>query len=75
MRRVEAPISEAQLARITAPALVVIGDKDFCGPADRLTSLLPNAELKVLRNVEHFATPKDFGFIDAALAFLGAVPA
>jgi hypothetical protein len=29
----------------------------------------------VLRNVEHFATPKDFGFIDAALEFLDAVPA
>jgi hypothetical protein len=26
----------------------------------------------VLRNVDHFATPKDFGFIDAALEFLGA---
>jgi pimeloyl-ACP methyl ester carboxylesterase len=74
MRRPEPPITEEQLARITAPTLVVIGDKDFCGPADRLVSLLPNATLKVLRNVEHFATPKDFGFIDASLEFLGAVP-
>lgn len=74
MRRDEAPITEAQLQRITNPVLVVIGDKDFCGPADRLASLLPNATLKVLRNLEHFATPKDFGFIDAALGFLGAVP-
>lgn len=75
MRRDEPPITEDQLARITSPALVVIGDKDFCGPADRLASLLPDAQLKVLRNVEHFATPKDFGFIDASLEFLGAVPA
>lgn len=75
MRRTEPMITEEQLARITCPTLVVIGDKDFCGPADRLVSLLPNAELKVLRNVEHFATPKDFGFIDATLEFLGAVPA
>ena len=75
MRRPEAPITEEQLARITCPTLVIIGDKDFVGPADRLVSLLPHAELKVLRNVEHFATPKDFGFIDAALGFLGAVPA
>jgi len=74
MRRDEAPITEEQLARITNETLVVIGDKDFCGPADRLTSLLPNAKLKVLRNVEHFATPKDFGFIDATLDFLGAIP-
>jgi pimeloyl-ACP methyl ester carboxylesterase len=72
MRRDEPAITEEQLARITNEALVVIGDKDFCGPADRLASLLPNAQLKVLRNVEHFATPKDFGFIDAALDFLGA---
>lgn len=74
MRRNEPPITAEQLARITNPSLVVIGDKDFCGPADRLTSMLPNAKLKVLRNVEHFATPKDFGFIDATLEFLGAVP-
>jgi len=25
-----------------------------------------------LRNVDHFATPKDFGFIDAALDFLAS---
>jgi pimeloyl-ACP methyl ester carboxylesterase len=75
MRRTEPPITEDQLARITNETLVVIGDKDFCGPADRLTSLLPNAKLHVLRNVEHFATPKDFGFIDATLEFLGAIPA
>jgi hypothetical protein len=25
-----------------------------------------------LRNVDHFATPKDFGFIDAALEFLSS---
>jgi pimeloyl-ACP methyl ester carboxylesterase len=75
MRRDEAPITEEQLARITNESLVVIGDKDFCGPADRLASLLPNARLKVLRNIEHFATPKDYGFIDATLDFLGAVPA
>jgi pimeloyl-ACP methyl ester carboxylesterase len=74
MRREEPPITEAQLASITNEALVVIGDKDFCGPADRLASLLPDAKLQVLRNVEHFATPKDFGFIDATLGFLGAIP-
>ena len=31
---------------------------------------LPNVRLKILRNVEHHATPKDFGFLDAALDFL-----
>ena len=30
--------------------------------------------LKVLRNVDHFATTEAFGFIDAALEFLDALP-
>jgi pimeloyl-ACP methyl ester carboxylesterase len=74
MRRDEPPITEEQLARITSPTLVVLGDKDFVGSADRLVAALPNAQLKLLKNVEHFATPKDFGFIDATLEFLDAVP-
>jgi hypothetical protein len=37
-----------------------------------LAERLPDARVKVLRNVDHFATPKDFGFLDAALDFLGA---
>jgi hypothetical protein len=27
-----------------------------------------------LRGVDHFATPRDFGFIDAALGFIDAQP-
>jgi hypothetical protein len=30
--------------------------------------------LCTLRGTDHFATPKDFGFIDATLEFLGAIP-
>ena len=52
------------------PTLVVLGDRDFAGPADPLMAALPNARLKMLRNVDHHATPKDFGFLDAALSFL-----
>jgi pimeloyl-ACP methyl ester carboxylesterase len=66
------PLTDEGLARITCPVLVVMGDKDFAGPADPLVERLPDARLVVLRNVDHFATPKDFGFIDAALEFLGA---
>jgi pimeloyl-ACP methyl ester carboxylesterase len=66
------PLTEEGLARISCPVLVVIGDEDFAGPADPLVERLPHARLVVLRNVDHFATPKDFGFIDAALEFLGA---
>ncbi|MDY7106081.1 MAG: alpha/beta fold hydrolase [Actinomycetota bacterium] len=69
-----APFTDEGLARVTNEVLVVIGDRDFAGPADPLVERLPNARLKVLRNVDHFATPNDFGFIDAALGFLGASP-
>ncbi len=70
-----APLAPAALAAVTCPTLVVIGDKDFAGPGDPLAAALPNATLKVLRNVDHFATPEAFGFIDAALDFIGAFPA
>ena len=63
-----------RLARADLPVLVVIGDKDFAGPGEPLAEALPHAELITLRNVDHFATPKDFGVIDAALDFLGAAP-
>jgi acetoin utilization protein AcuC len=59
-----------RVRRVTLPVLVVIGDKDFAGPADRLVDGLPDARHVVLRNVEHFATPRSFGFFDAALDFL-----
>jgi len=34
------------------------------------TGVLSDARLVTLRGVDHFATPKHFGFIDAALGFL-----
>jgi pimeloyl-ACP methyl ester carboxylesterase len=67
-------ITPELLAAVTHPVLVCLGDRDFAGPADPLLDALPNATFKPLRGVDHFATPKDFGFIDAALAFLDAVP-
>lgn len=74
LRRPEEPLTAEQLGRITCPVLVVIGDQDFAGPADPLVDALPDAKLVVLRNTEHFGTPKSFGFIDASLEFLDAVP-
>ena len=61
------------LARITGPVLVVLGDRDFAGPPDPLVDALGDARLVVLEGCDHFATPKDFRFLDAALEFLGAV--
>lgn len=72
MRRMHAPLTEDDLARVTFPVLVVLGDKDFAGPADRLVAALPDARFVSLRNTEHFATPRAFGFFDAALDFLAA---
>jgi pimeloyl-ACP methyl ester carboxylesterase len=70
LRRPEGPLRTEDLASIAAPVLVVLGDQDFAGPADPLVAALADARLVTLRNVDHFATPKDFGFIDAALGFL-----
>lgn len=71
----EGPFNDEQLAVVTCPVLVVIGDRDFAGPADRLAAALPASQHVVLRNTDHFATPESFGFIDAVLEFLEAVPA
>jgi pimeloyl-ACP methyl ester carboxylesterase len=68
------PITDEGLARVTLPVLVVLGDRDFAGPADPLVDRLPDARLVTLSGVDHFATPKQFGFIDAALEFLEATP-
>lgn len=71
MRRpVKAAFTDAELSLVTCPTLVAIGDLDFAGPGDRLVAALPNAQLVVLRKVDHFATPEAFAFIDAALEFL-----
>jgi pimeloyl-ACP methyl ester carboxylesterase len=69
-----AAFTEAALAAVTVPTLVVVGDRDFVYPADQLVAALPDARSEVLRNVDHFATPESFGFIDAMLEFLDAVP-
>ena len=59
---------------MTLPVLVVIGGADLAGPADPLVDALPDATLVVLPGVDHFATPKNFGFIEAALDFIDAQP-
>jgi pimeloyl-ACP methyl ester carboxylesterase len=74
MKRSRWPLQADMLAAVTCPTLVVIGDRDFAGPGEPLVEALPNATLRKLRNVDHFATPESFGFIDAALEFLDALP-
>ena len=72
MRQPRPPLDASILGKVTCPVLVVLGDRDFAGPADPLVEALPDATFKPLRNVDHFATPKEFTFIDAALSFLDA---
>jgi pimeloyl-ACP methyl ester carboxylesterase len=69
-RPARGPFTAEQLARVDLPVLVVLGDQDFAGPADPLMDALPDARLVTLPGVDHFATPKQFAFLDAALDFL-----
>ena len=72
LRRRVPPLDEA-LGAIESDVLVVLGDADFAGPADPLMERLPaSARLVTLKGVDHFATPKAMGFLDAGLDFLGA---
>ena len=66
-----ADIEPDRLATVTCPVLVVLGDCDPFGPPDELVNALPDATLRTLRAVDHFATPKSFEFLDAALKWVG----
>ena len=74
LRRPERRLDEADLARVTCPVLVVLGDGDLAGPADRLVAALPDAELAILRHVDHFGAPRDFTCISRSLDFIDAAP-
>ena len=68
------PQQTEMISKIDCPVLVALGDKDFAGPATQLLDALPNSHYLELRGVDHFATPKDFSFIDETLKFLDAEP-
>jgi pimeloyl-ACP methyl ester carboxylesterase len=70
LRRPEEPLTAEQLKAVQIPVLVVLGDRDFAGPADPLVEALPDARLVTLRGTDHFGTPKDFRFIEATIDFL-----
>jgi len=72
MRRPGGPMVAAALKTVNVPVLVVLGAKDFAGPAGPLVDALPDARLVTLPGCDHFATPKDFRFIDAALDFIAS---
>jgi pimeloyl-ACP methyl ester carboxylesterase len=72
LRRPQRPLAAADLARISGPVLVVLGDKDPAGPGDRLVAAFPDARLVTLRGVDHFGTPAEVRCMEAVLSFLGA---
>lgn len=63
------------LAPITCPTLVIAGELDFVQPTDALVTALTGARAITIPRVDHFATTESFGFIDATLDFLDALPA
>jgi pimeloyl-ACP methyl ester carboxylesterase len=71
LRGPRAPLTETDVAAVRVPVLVVLGERDFAGPADRLMAALPDGRLLSLPGTDHFGTPKDFRFLQAALGFLG----
>jgi pimeloyl-ACP methyl ester carboxylesterase len=70
LRRPGAALTAADLASVSAAVLVVLGERDFAGPADKLMAALPGARLLVLSGTDHFGTPRDFRFLQAALDFV-----
>jgi pimeloyl-ACP methyl ester carboxylesterase len=73
LRRTLPPLGEAELAGIRCPVLVVVGDQDVMAmPPDRLVETIPDARLVTIKGADHLGTMKGFGFLDAALDFLGA---
>jgi pimeloyl-ACP methyl ester carboxylesterase len=73
LRRPREPFTKEEIAGVTCPTLVIIGDQDFAGPPDPLVDALPNAQLVTLRGVDHFRATSEFACIDAALEFVDAV--
>ena len=70
LRRPYQPLTRADLARISCPVLVVLGDKDPAGPGEPLVASLPDAQLVNLRGVDHHGTPSDVRCMQAVLRFL-----
>ena len=70
LRRPQRPLTGGDLARISCPVLIVVGDKDPAGPGEPLVAVLPDAQLVTLRGADHFGTPADVRCMQAVLGFL-----
>ena len=54
---------------ITAEVYLIVGDRDFVLPADKLATSFENSKFKLLKNCDHFASTENFSLIDAMLDF------
>jgi pimeloyl-ACP methyl ester carboxylesterase len=70
LRRPQQLLTAADLAQISGPVLVVLGDQDPAGPGEPLVAALPDARLVTLHGVDHFGTPADVRCMQAVLSFL-----
>lgn len=75
LRRQSPALGVAELAAVRCPVLVVVGDRDVLAmPPDALVAALPDGTLEMVKGADHLGTMKGFGFLDAALGFLDALP-
>ncbi len=75
LRRPMTQLTPDVLANVTCPVLVLTGAQDeIAGDPEPLAAALPDGRVKTLRRVDHFATPRQFEFVDAVLDFLDATP-
>lgn len=58
------------LGRITAPVLLVLGERDFLGSADSLLASLRDGQLVTIPEADHFSTPQRFESKMAVADFL-----
>jgi pimeloyl-ACP methyl ester carboxylesterase len=71
LRRSQQPLTAADVAKISCPTLIVVGEQDPFGPGDGLAEAIPGSELITLRGVDHFGTPNDVRCMELVLSFLG----
>lgn len=70
LRAAPALPAAAELAAITCPTLVVVGERDPLGPADGLAGALADGRSVVLSGVDHMATATDVRCQDRVSRFL-----
>lgn len=72
--RKQPDLTAADIAAVSQPTLIVVGEHDFARPAEPLAEAMVEAEVQVIKGVDHFGLTKAFNFVDRALDFIGGAP-